>query len=79
MAATDYTFEMSGLGNIYLARKIKSATRISSDRRLVTDNEIIAMFENYLRRRAEENNNPHLVITQGGKTIFEATLIDTEK
>ena len=81
MAATDYVIVESALARkIYLAKKIKSKNLMSSDRREVTDNEILGMFENYLRRYCEEHHTDTVEITKGGGTkIFTATLIDKEK
>ena len=79
MAAKDYVFVQSGFGNVYLAKRIKRKNVMSEDRRLVEDNEIIAMFETYLRRFCKENETDTLEITTvGGKKIFEAKLIDKE-
>ena len=49
---------------------------MSSDRRIVTDNEIIGMFEFYLRKWVEENGDKTVTLTSShGEPVFEATLI----
>ena len=78
MAAKDYVFEEGCFGTIYLAKKIKSKTLMSEDRREVEDREIIALFERYLRRRCKELDDDGIVITLEGKKIFEAKLLDKE-
>lgn len=82
MAATDYAI-VTGWANAYIARKKKPAKKgmqtMSEDRRPITDNEIIGLFEFYLRNWCEENGDGTLVIKKGGKVIFEATLLDKEE
>ena len=79
MAAKDYIIVEGCLGTVYLAKKTKTPNLMSADRRVITDNEIVGMFENYLRRFYDENNNDTLVITgDNGKKIFEAKLIDKD-
>ena len=80
MAAKDYIFVESAFGNVYLAKRTTRLKNVmSQDRRLVEDNEIIGMFEKYLRRFCEENGTDTFeVSTIGGKKIFEAKLIDKE-
>ena len=80
MAAKDYIIVEGCLGTVYLAKKTKTPNLMSQDRRVITNNEIIGMFENYLRRFYDENNNDTLVITgDNGKKIFEAKLIDKDE
>ena len=82
MAATDYVI-VTGWANAYIARKKKPAKKgmqtMSSDRRPITDDEIIGLFEFYLRNWCEENGDDTLVIKKGEKVIFEATLLDKEE
>ncbi len=74
MAAKDYEF-VGGMSNVYLAKKTKGNC-MSSDRRIVTDNEIIGMFEFYLRKWVEKNGDKTVTITSShGDPVFEATLI----
>ena len=76
MAAKDYVFQ-AGWMNVYLAKKTKSKTTMSQDRRVVDDNEILALFEFYLRKWSEDNKGKTLVITnQDGTKVFEAKLLD---
>lgn len=80
MAANDYII-VTGWANAYLAKKKKSekSHTMSSDRRVIEDNEIIGLFEFYLRNWCEDNGKDTVVITNGsGKKIFEATLLDKE-
>ena len=79
MAAKDYVFVESAFGNVYLAKKIKSKKLMSEDRRPIEDWEIISLFERYLRRRCKELGDDEIVITAGGKKIFEARLLDKEE
>lgn len=80
MAATDYEI-VTGWFNPYLAKKKKSKSKtMSQDRRIITDNEILGLFEFYLRRWCSINRKNTVVITnKSGKKLFEATLIDKEK
>ena len=80
MAATDYEI-VSGWFNPYLAKKKKTKSKtMSQDRRIITDNEILGLFEFYLRRWCSENRKNTVVITNtSGKKLFEATLIDNEE
>lgn len=81
MAAKDYGFFPSELtGIIYLAKRIKSKNLMSQDRREVTDNEVIGMFEHFLKRWCEENKTDTICITgDDGKEIFRAVLKTEEK
>lgn len=76
MAAKDYVFQTGCFGTVYLAKKTKSKTLMSQDRRPLTDTECIGIFESYLREWCENNKKNELVITAGDKVIFEAKLID---
>lgn len=73
--AEDYVFT-AGMRNVYLARKTKGSC-MSSDRRVVTDNEIIGMFEFYLRKWVDEHNGEKTVTltSSNGEPVFEATLL----
>ena len=77
--AQDYVFQEGCLGNIYLAKKIKSKSTMSEDRIKIEDWEIIGLFERYLRRRCDELKDNEIVITSGGKKIFEAILLDNKE
>lgn len=82
MAATDNEI-VSGWFNPYLAKKKKTKSKtktMSQDRRIITDNEILGLFEFYLRRWCSINRKNTVVITnKSGKKLFEATLIDKEE
>lgn len=77
MAAKDYEI-VTGWMNAYLTKKKKTKNGVmSQDRRVIEDNEIIGLFEFYLRNWCEKNEKDTVVITGGdGKKIFEATLLD---
>lgn len=78
MAANDYEF-VEGLVYAYLAKKTKSKKLISQDRRVVTDNEILGLFEFYLRRRVKESDCSEFVAKRDGKEVFKAELLDVEE
>lgn len=59
MAAKDYVFQ-SGWRDVYFAKQTKSKKLISQDRRVVTDNEIIGLFEHYLKNGAKSIKERYL-------------------
>lgn len=74
MAANDYVFE-AGLQNVYLAKKIDNQHFMSQDRRLVSNYEIIGLFEWYLRKFCVANKSQMLNITdENNEVIFEVTI-----
>ncbi len=81
MAASDYEIA-TGWQNAYLAKKKKPGKKgiqvMSSDRRPITDGEMIGLFEFYLRRWCDEHPGEDTVVitNSDGKKIFEATLLD---
>ena len=81
MSARDYEFYPAAIsGEVYLAKKIKSKNLMSQDRRIVTDEEAIGIFEAYLRRYCKENNTDAVNITDAErKLIFSATLNDRKE
>lgn len=82
MAATDYVI-VEGFMNCYLARKKKPTKKkiqtMSEDRRPITEGEIIGLFEFFLRNWCSGHDKDTVVITNNGKEIFSATLIDKEE
>lgn len=75
MAAKDYIFIEGVFGTIFLAKKNKNPNLMSQDRRVVNDNEIIGLFEAYLRRKCEKNDDNTLFIRdENGNEIFRAIL-----
>jgi len=83
MPATDYII-VTGWQNAYIARKKKPTKNgpqtMSSDRRPITESEILGLFEFYLRNWCEEHGEDTIVISNGdGKKLFEATLLDKPK
>ena len=76
MAAKDYVF-VTGMVTPYLAKKTKGQV-MSQDRRPIEDNEILGLFEFYLRKWCEESKKGTVTICDGkGKMLFEAKLLDT--
>jgi len=76
MAAKDYEI-VTGCFDAYIAKKKKTKNGVmSQDRRVIEDNEIIGLFEFYLRNWCSQNKKDTVVINCGGKKIFEATLLD---
>ena len=61
MAAKDYVF-VTGMVTPYLAKKTKGQV-MSQDRRPIEDNEIIGLFELYLRNWCETNKQDTITIT----------------
>ena len=83
MAAKDYII-VTGWKNAYIAKKKKPTNReqktMSQDRRVIEDNEIIGLFEFYLRQWCEEHPGEDTVFISNdeGKLVFEAKLLDKE-
>lgn len=81
MAAIDYVI-VAGWQNAFLTKKKKPTKKgpqvMSKDRRPITDEEIIGLFEFYLRKWCDEHEGEDtVVITNGrGKRVFEAKLFD---
>lgn len=81
MAATDYII-VEGMFNAYLTKKKKPTKKgsqiMSEDRRPITDEEIIGLFEFYLRKWCDEHEGEDTVIITNSnlKKIFKATLLD---
>ena len=80
MAAKDYEFYPAALtGQVYLAKKTKTPHLMSKDRRVVTDDEIIGLFDHYLRKFCARKGGDTINITdENGKILFTATLKDTD-
>lgn len=80
MAAKDYVF-VTGWRDAYLAKKKKSnSPMMSVDRRVVEDNEILGLFEFYLRKWCSEHKKNTVVITKpDGTPLFDATLLDRKE
>lgn len=75
MAAKDYVF-VTGMVTPYLAKKTKGHV-MSQDRRPIEDNEILGLFEFYLRKWCEESKKDTVIVSDGkGKKLFEAKLLD---
>ena len=72
--AEDYIIVEGCLGNPYFAYKTKSKY-ISEDRRLITDYEIIGLFENYLKRYCIKHKTSNVEVCDGdGNVIFETEI-----
>ena len=80
MAAKDYVFVTGWLG-AYLTKKKKSnSPMMSADRRIIEDNEIIGLFEFYLRKFHSETGKDSVTITNpDGTKLFEAKLLDKKE
>lgn len=80
MAAKDYVF-VTGWRDAYLAKKKKSnSPMMSADRRVIEDNEIIGLFEFYLRKWCNEHKKSTVVFTKpDGTPLFDATLLDKKE
>ena len=80
MAAKDYVF-VTGWRDAYLAKKKKSnSPMMSTDRRIIEDNEILGLFEFYLRKWCSEHEKSTVVITKpDGTPLFNATLLDRKE
>lgn len=79
MAATDYVF-VTDRDNAYLVKTIGSIQQgfrlVNSDRRPITESELIGLFEFFLRKCRDCTGDDSLVISNDdGKPIFVATLI----
>ena len=81
MAAKDYEIVL-GRRNAYFVKKKKVTGKgpqiMSMDRCTITDNNIIGLFEFYLRRWCDEHEGEDMVVISdlNGKKIFEAKLLD---
>ena len=83
MAAENYEI-VCGWLNAYLARKKKPSKRaqhtMSNDRRVITEDEILHLFEFYLRQWCMDHNDDTVVVTNDdGKIIFKAKLLDIDE
>lgn len=78
--ATDYTI-VTGWKNAYFAKKTKQHDIISQNKRVITDNEIIGLFEFYLRKWYESHKSDEIleITNADGKKLFEAKLLDIPK
>lgn len=79
MAAKDYSFQSGAFGTIYLAKNNKSKTLMSSDRRVITENELLGLFEHYVLNKCEKDKCKTFGVTNGnGEEIFEVKLSQQE-
>ena len=79
MAAKDYSFQSGAFGTIYLAKNNKSKTLMSSDRRAITENELLGLFEHYVLNKCEKDRCKTFGVTNGnGEEIFEVRLSQKE-
>ena len=79
MAAKDYSFVSGVFGTIYLARNNKSKTLMSSDRRVITENELLGLFEYYVLNKCEKDKCKTFGVTnENGEEIFEVKLSQQE-
>ena len=83
MKAEDYIIVEGCLGNPYFAYKTNSKY-ISEDRRLISDKEIIGLFENYLKRYCIKHKSSTVEICDVDdnvifKTEIKGSLLDKVK
>ena len=79
MAAKDYSFQSGAFGTVYLAKNNKSKTLMSSDRRVITENELLGLFEHYVLNKCEKDKCKTFGVTNGnGEEIFEVKLSQQE-
>ena len=79
MAAKDYSFQSGAFGTIYLAKNNKSKILMSSDRRAITENELLGLFEHYVLNKCEKDKCKTFGVTNGdGEEIFEVKLSQNE-
>lgn len=79
MAAKDYSFQSGAFGTVYLAKNNKSKTLMSSDRRAITENELLGLFEHYVLNKCEKDKCKTFGVTNGnGEEIFEVKLSQQE-
>ena len=79
MAAKDYSFQSGAFGAVYLAKNNKSKTLMSSDRRVITENELLGLFEHYVLNKCEKDKCKTFGVTNGnGEEIFEVKLSQQE-
>ena len=79
MAAKDYSFQSGAFGTVYLAKNNKSKTLMSSDRRVITENELLGLFEHYVLNICEKDKCKTFGVTNGnGEEIFEVKLSQQE-
>lgn len=80
MAAKDYVI-VKGATRAFLTKKVKPREDgrpiMSKDRRVITDSEIIALFEFYLRNFLSGKDDDTVILSdKNGKEIFSATLLE---
>ena len=79
MAAKDYSFQSGAFGTVYLAKNNKSKSLMSSDRRAITENELLGLFEHYVLNKCEKDKCKTFGVTNGdGEEIFEVKLSQQE-
>ena len=79
MAAKDYSFHTGIWGSVYLAKNTKSKTIMSQDRRVITENELLGLFEFYVLSKCELDKCRTFGVSDGnGEEIFEVKLSDKQ-
>ena len=79
MAAKDYSFQPGAFGTIYLAKNNKSKISMSSDRRAITENELLGLFKHYVLNKCEKYKCKTFGVTnENGEEIFEVKLSQNE-
>ena len=79
MAAKDYSFHTGVFGGVYLAKNTKSRTVMSQDRRLITEGELLGLFERYVLNKCEMDECRTFGVSKdNGEEIFEVKLSDKQ-
>lgn len=74
MSAKDYVIAEGCFGTPYLCKKTKRNALMSTDRRVIGDDEIIGLFKNYLKRFCVESESSEISLTDNGNIIFSVKL-----
>jgi len=74
MAAKDYEFKSDGQ-NVYLAKHIKDSEKISTDRRPLTDSEILGLFSYYFKGYCLANETDEMTVNLNGSPFFVAKMV----
>ena len=74
MAANDYVFKSEGK-KLYLSKQLKGEG-LSKDNRVISPNEIVAMFSFYFQNYCVENETDGMEVIVDGKKLFQVKLCD---
>lgn len=74
MSAKDYVIVEGCFGTPYLCKKKKGNGVDPTDKRVISDSEIIGLFKNYLKRFCVETESSDISTTENGNVIFSVKL-----